>query len=459
MKEPMKYLSFSKFVLFFMGATIILLCPISQAAPARVAGRVVNETHQAGAAGVTVQLLLVAKNARQQKTVATVRTAQDGRFDCGRLNLGTDDLLIARATWQGNIYDQAWVYETSGRLKSMDASVAPDQMKLTVYDATTKPPPLSFQVHHLAINAKEQDLKCIERIVVLNPSRVTFTGEGEQRVSVRLSLPDGARDVKMDPDVDGKLVKTSDGYGVVKSIVPSKQDERNILKNNVVIINYTMKWPLSLPWSRSIDLSRKVNYPTNMFFVVREESDRKLQVNAPQLGKDQVEQVSTREGTQARIVNMMGRPMGNDAALKPGTAISIGVARPLNPLVWVFILFVVALCLLVPLSLVNRRRGPALTGNANAPAETLKSGEPVVEASVYRGTSTHGVGEMTLPDDFNGSDIALSQQARRLIEEIAKLDEARAAGAVEIAEYQSQRAVWKKQLIDLLESQTSISSG
>ncbi|HVF09505.1 MAG TPA: hypothetical protein VNA16_01810 [Abditibacteriaceae bacterium] len=464
----MKQFSFIKLLLLFLCGS----CMAGQAAPVRVAGRVMNETRRTAAAGVLVQLFYVGKNAKQQKTVANVRTDAGGRFDCGPLTLGTDDLLIARANWQGNFYDQAWVYEASGQLKSMAGTVAPGQMKLGVYDATTKPPPLSFQVHHLAINAKENDLKCIERIVVLNPSRLTFAGEGAQRVAVRLALPAGAREVRLDPDVDGKLVKTADGYGIVKPIVPTQQDERNILKNNVVIISYVMKWPLSLPWSRHIDLSRKIIYPTNFFFVVREESDRKLHIDAPQLGADEVEQVNTREGMQTRIVNMTGRPMtsgpmasgpmAGDATLKPGAVVAIRVARPLNSLVWVFVLFVVALCLLVPLSLVNRRRGAAVPDGASASQATSqatsKSAEPTVEASVYRGTPTRIGGMSSLPETFAGHDFALTDEARSIVEAIAKLDDAWESGTMDAGKYQSERATWKTKLIDLLESTASSES-
>jgi len=463
----MKHFFSRQFVLFFL---CLATTRLNAAAPVRVAGQVVNETHRAAASGVRVQMLHVGKNAKQQQTVATVQTDAKGRFDCGMLKLGADDLLIARAHWQGNSYDQAWVYEAGGRLKSMDATVAPSQMKLSVYDATTTTPALSFQVHHLAINAKEQNLTCIERIVVLNPSQRTFRGAGAQKVSVRLALPAGALDVKMDPDVDGKLVKTPEGWGVVKPIVPSKQDARSILKNNVIIINYSMKWPLSLPWSRHIDLSRKVVYPTSFFFVVREESDRKLEITAPQLAADKVEQVNTREGMQARIVNMMGGvggegmgggpmsggPMnGGEPALKSGDAMTIRVARPINPLVWVFVLFVVALCLVVPLSLINRRGGTSAGHDAALKQASLKTGEPVVEASVYRGTPTRAAGISSLPEEFSGSDLTLSNEARSLIEEIAKLDDNWAAGAIEAGAYQSQRAVWKRKLIDLLESKSS----
>ncbi|MBV9468338.1 MAG: hypothetical protein JOZ57_03775, partial [Abitibacteriaceae bacterium] len=263
---------------------ILLIVTTAIAHPAtRIAGQVTNATHNAPATGAPVQLFRPNGKGQPWTLIKATKVGGNGRFDFGPLELAADDLLIARVEWQGYPYEVP-AYDGAGRLKQLDPdiSIHPADLILQVFDSTTQPPPLTSKWHQVAIEAKDRDLKCSERVVIENPSRQTFLGEGPQHITVRLHLPAGAHDVELDPEIkDATLTHTGDTVEIAKPITPAAYNNENSIS-----FSYVMSWPLSLPWNRALDLSRKIDYPTRFFFVARAEGDRSLKVIAPQLGAD-----------------------------------------------------------------------------------------------------------------------------------------------------------------------------
>ncbi len=456
----MKSLQIGKLTLLILGLTGIMSVAAT-AKPVRVAGRVANMTTGKGAAGAMVQLLSFSSH--QEKVVKAVRTNAQGQFDFGVLDLAPDDILLARVVWQGYPYEIP-AYDGAGRLQEkFNLTIQPAKLGIEVYDVTTEPPPLSFRAHHLALKTKERTLHCTERIVVENPTRLRFIGQGEQRITVRLNLPPGAREVQLDAKVkDARLIHTDDGYAVAKPLGPGAD-----LFTNTIILTYLMDWPSGLPWARRLDLSRQVLYPTGFFFVAREEAERSLKVHAPQLSADRNEQLPIGGQIETRIVNMIGEPQGPMSggatsaragpALKPGTRLEIRVEQAINPLFWVFLTFVVALCVVVPLALRSSHRGTGEPGSELA-AETNRGSSKMTErlpqASVSGGTSKLLEASDRQSEKF-GSDFAMTDETQVLIHKIARLDDEWEAGAIEAAEYQRQRAAWKERLVELLSRQKS----
>jgi hypothetical protein len=130
----------------------------------------------------------------------------------------------------------------------------------------------------------------------------------------------------------------------------------------------------------------------------------------------------------------------------------------------VFLAFVLAFVLAVPLALAgNRKRGRRRAESDAITEETLL--EPTSPASVYGGISAHADVPSSSTNDAGGrvgangerlSREVLSPQAQQLIDQIAQLDDEHAAGSVDDAEYQRRRAMWKEQIIEMLAAEKSV---
>jgi hypothetical protein len=295
--------------------------------------------------------------------------------------------------------------------------------------------PLTFLVHHLAINTEPGGIKCVERFVIENPTRKMFLGLGPRHATLLLNLPAAAQNVKLDPSItDAKLEKRPDGWALIKPIAPNVggADDRNI-----VAINYEMKWPSSLPWARTLDFSRRLQYPTKFFFVAREDADKKLKIESPKLSKDQQAPVNINGQPQTRWVNVAGRPMGDKPVLQSGDELNIKISSPVEPLFWGFLGFVVLMLVAIPAVLFRRGKTRLANEASSRKIAEPKFSEPQQTASVSMQPST--------PDAP-----VYTPQAEELIERIARLDDEYARGQVDGAEYQKQRSVWKDAVVEQL---------
>ena len=430
---------------------------IAFAAPTPISG-VVRDGTKGGAPmpGAAVQLIRPGDNGAK-KVLETVNTDATGRFTFPAKEWGADELLMANVPHEG--YDYAAVaFDGGNKLKAVGMNVNPLQVDVATYDTTTKDVKLQFQVHHLAIKSTETGLNVIERIVVINPSDKTFLGIGPRKISVLLNVPNGAKDVKLDPKItDAKLIKTSSGYGIERPITPQAYGARN-----AIIFSYNVDWPSKLPWAKKIDLGREINYPTQFFFVARLPDDKNLEVVAPLLGKATDADLPIDGKTETRIVNSIGAPQmpgmpggdKNDPVLSAGTKMPVVIERPVNPLFWAFSAMVIGLMVFLPVAMIKPRRSKSAApiDNSAKSAEPQTSGRVKLPASAP--TLTHGAGGTVVAAPFaaDGSvaDLTLTPQAQMLIAQIAELDDEREAGRIEIEEYQARRAACKQQLLDKL---------
>ncbi len=427
---------------------------LAVAAPTVISGLAKDGTNgNKPLAGATVQLVRPGDKGAKT-TLATTKTDAAGRFAFPSRDYGANELLMASIPHQGFDY-WAVAYDGGNKLKAVGINVNSQKVDLLVFDTSTQPVPLDFQVHHLAIEsnktgeapsgpatessqAKETGLKVVERIVVHNHSRQTFLGVGPRKISVLLDLPKAAKNVRLDPKItDATLIKTSDGWGVVRPITP----EAYGAPNNI-IVNYQIDWPSALPWAKSVDLSRKTIYPTKFFFVARTTDDKDLKVTAPKLSGDEEAPVPIDGQTQTRIVNAIGAPMmpqgSAPPALPAGQTLEIGISRPVNPMFWGFAAMTLALCLFLPLAMMKPRRKRREANFA----------EPAYGGLVIEQSSAHGA-QFPALNGF-GTELALTPASRDLIQKIADLDDQHEAGKIDANEYQNRRAAWKKQLIESL---------
>ena len=392
----------------------------AHAATTRIAGHVINGTKDgAPAVGVKIKLLRLNQSTGESEAVSERTSGADGSFDFGAVKVAADDMLFVRSTWQNQPY-MAPAFDGANQLP-LGIKVNPQQISAQVFDTSSSAPGLVFTAQHIAISSvpdSDKTLKCVERMVVENPTKTTFVGAGKEGVTIVLPLPKGAADVKLDPNLmkDAKLVKSGSVYGIAKPILPQLAGQRN-----AIVVEYTM------PFTRGVvDLSRKLQYPARFFFVAREEKDKSLVIKAPKLGADMTQPLPIDGQTENRIVNSVGQPMSGTIALPAGTDIQISVERPIKPLVWGFVAFVAALLLAVPLTLLRSR----FTGSRPA-----KMAEPARQASVNAGVP------FAMPANY-------SRDQQVLIENLARLDDDYEAGRLDRDEYVRRRAEGKRELLD-----------
>ncbi|RYX84576.1 carboxypeptidase regulatory-like domain-containing protein [bacterium] len=420
-------------------STFLLGATAASAAPVTISGTARDGSHKnAVLPNATVQLLSSGKN-DARTVIASTTTDAKGKFSFPTRDLSNKELLFANVPHQGYSY---WTvaYDGGQRLKQVGITVNPQKVDLLVFDTTTQPnaAPLDFQVHHLAIKSTATGLHCIERIVVENPSTLTYLGFGKRKISVLLNVPKIAQNLKLDmPNSDAKLERTTDGWGIVMPITPAAYGTRN-----AIIYSYDVAWPSKLPWAKTVDLSREAAYPTKFFFVARETEDKELQINAPLLGPEGPQQLPIDGKTETRIVNSIGSPMAMPGAAQTGPAVPAGqqlevkISRPVSSLFWGFAGLVVAMCLFLPVALLKPKRAERRE-NVSVNSHTSPRGEENAGFS-----------------PLNGFAVAprLDSSSRELVQKIADLDDAFEAKQVDEATYQNQRAAWKKQLIDSLAS-------
>ncbi len=424
------------------------MLPSAFAAPTVISGTAKNgSAPNKPLAGVEVQLIRPATNDKKtpQMTLATTQTDAAGRFKFPAREYSNADPLMANINRGG--FDYSSVAFDGGRLlKQVGITVNPQKVELLVFDTSTQPVPIDFQVHHLAISSTKTGIKCIERIVVHNHSKSTFLGVGPRKISVLLDIPKGAKNVKLDPKIaDATLIETKDGWGIVKPITPDAYGVSNAL-----ILSYNMDWPSQMPWAKKVNLSRKTVYPTKFFFVARTTEDKDLQVTAPKLSPDNPAEVPIDGKTETRLINSIGAPMmpagGAPPALSANQDLSIEVSKPVSSTFWGFAAMTVALCLFLPVAMIKPKR----RNGVDVPSRDAKGNfaEPSNGALVSEQTSVQG-GIFAGSNAF-GTDLALTSVSRDLIQKIADLDDLREAGKVADDDYQTRRTAWKTQLIESL---------
>lgn len=405
----------------------------AHAAPVSIGGTVLNGTTNQPWVGGTVELVALDDKGGHNQ-MGSVKTDASGRYTFPAATYGPEALMVVSAKYEGVGY---WHVAFAGGRAATGG--------FKIYESSNKALPITFMAHHLAIETSSLGLKCVERIVVRNGTHQTLLGVGPNQVSVLLDIPKGARNVKLDPKtVDGKLVKTESGWGVSKKILPDEYSPTGEgFRPDPIIFNYEMDWPSPWPWSKQLDFSRHVLYPTSFFFVNRKPDDKELKVEAPLLSADQVQQVPIDGQTQDRLVNAVGQPMG-PPSLKPDQELKITISRPAPASMYGFAALAVAICLFIPVAMARPKGGKG---------QRAKSEEPAVLGIVNGQTSTPGgFPEYSLTLNGFGTDLALGAESRELIEKIATLDDRREAGVIDEDEYRTQRVAWKKRLIELLGS-------
>ena len=443
--------SFARQGFSLLAAFLALPLGAALAAPVTIGGTVRNGTEKNAPLPNATVLLVRPQDGGKSQTLATTRSDARGQFSFPSRDLTDKDLLMVKVNRGGFDY---WTvaFDGGNKLNQVGIKADPKKADLLVFDTTSQAIPLKYQVHHLAISSTEKGIKCVERIVVVNQGERTLMGIGPNKVSLWLNLPEGAKNVKLDEQMEGKLVKTSGGYGYAHPITPEAYGVRNAL-----IFSYEMDWPGTLPWQRSVNLSRETVYPTEFFFVARETKDKDLEVKAPLLSPTEEQQLPIEGKMEVRLVNAIGAPsMPNmpagteptPPALSSAKMVEVSVGKPVNPIFWGFAGLTIALCLFLPLALVKPKKGAKSQGAAHKKSELSENG---FVSSQSFGTGDVSGASLLLAGGVS-SQLSANPHAQKLIQQIADLDDLHEAGKISDTEYQAQRAAWKQELLNALQS-------
>jgi len=395
-----------------------------------IKGIVINGSNNQNVAGIQVQLRRSGDPGKPGKLIATTTSGSNGQFVFSVPASEQGSLLVATANYQGFPYEVP-AYDGGQHLAQFNVKIDPAKVRLPIFETSHSLIPLQMRVSHLNVKTRPGGLSCVEFLIVDNPSKKTFLGIGDDKATILLDLPKGAKNVRLDSQTVGAtLNKRPDGYSISLPIPPTLNTEGTAL-----IVDYDIDWPSRLPWKRSVDLTTEVQYPTKFFFVQRAAEDGALQVTGARLSGDSSVKMNIDGKPIDSLINAVGNPQGTEIALKPGDPLQITVSSPINPTFWAFLGFLILLIILIPLSLWRRSAKPS-------PNEVKadKMGEPVNEQSVYGKTLNTGAAS---------TDWIKTPAAAALIEQIAALDETYAAGNIDQDEYYSQRDACKRALLQL----------
>lgn len=373
------------------GLLLVLLTaalPARAAGPGAVAGRLVNGTAGgASPAGAEVVLHVFRGEAREADRLAQADAGGAFRFD--GLDVGDGFRYQVTATYAGVSY-------TAEPAHLMATAPARD-VTLTVYETTDVDPGLRAGRALLALgqaDAERQELAVTVIIILTNPSDRAFTprpdGPGGPMGLVRFGLPAGARDLQpllgLDPE---RLIAVDRGFASTSPLPPGEHE-----------IGFTYRLPYT---GERAMLEQSLPYGAGLVQVLV--PDGGPEIAGPDLSP--VEPV-TLGGTRFRV--WTGR------ALAAGTRLALDVRGLPDRPPWRTLLDGLAQPVVVPLVL-----GLLLVGGA---------------AWAWRRRPAH-------PD-------AATSATAPLLQALADLDEARAAGRLDEAAYHEQRAALTARLRDLL---------
>lgn len=430
--------------------------PIVVKSTVTVVGRVVNGTRKdAFVANASMKFVRAEAGVLGGAPLGVAKSLSNGVFQAS-LNVAKNDIVFARIDWQGYPY----LFPVYDGANQLGANIDSRGQTLRLFDTTTTAPrAMRVMSHQVMVRNDGNHVHVTEEMVIENASDKTFIGDKSQGdITFALSLPKDADEVSIDTQsVDAQLVTLGGKNGAKKSYAISKPILPTIAggnpRNNALTISY------HLPWTREVDLSRRLLYPTKYFAVVRGLSDENtLLIKAPQLGEARKPTVSMGSaGAGESVINAVGRPMQAKPTFEANTVINITLTRPTKPIIWLFIGLTAMLCIFLPGAMLWSRKSKrnanieySMSDNSHmATSPNGKSAEPPSTASVITRNSLSGRaknGEIKSAND---------DQTQRIIEQIAALDDAWDDGDLLHEAYHTQRAALKEQLKSQIELQAS----
>lgn len=301
-------------------------------------------------------------------------------------NLGWDRGYVISVNYKGAAYE-------TGKLvfyPDEDTKV----LKLPVYEPTDSDKDIKINVNHTILQFSKDSLSVAEIVLLDNQSNFVYVGrggEGSRPLTVHFSLPQGAREVTLIEGISpDEAQETQNGFASTAPIVPG-------------VRRYVYAYTLPLKGGR-VSLTKTLSYPADTVAVI-----------APQ-DSHEIEVTGLAKGEPVKIGNeLFSRWVGQGITI--GTPIVIEVKTPLRlgeHLEW----FAIGLVLIL-----------------------------IVAGVVYSYVKPASNRKQETEQDNGG--MSPEAERKKLIQEIAMLDDLFEAGKLSRDEYESKRCSLKEKAIEL----------
>ncbi|HHS97851.1 MAG TPA: carboxypeptidase regulatory-like domain-containing protein [Chloroflexi bacterium] len=187
-----------------------------QATTVTVKGRVTNGT-PGGEVPPGLEVSLHVFSSGQESETLTTTVAADGSFSFEKVPGGEDRTYIAQVTYQGVEYTSDPVTPSADE-EEVNAPI-------TIYETTEDPATVQVTQLHVFINELEGQLLVEEYWLIGNEGERTYVGredpETGQRVTLQVTLPEGAQDLTFDgPGLGDRFVERPNGFADTRPIPP-----------------------------------------------------------------------------------------------------------------------------------------------------------------------------------------------------------------------------------------------
>jgi cytochrome c len=360
--------------------------PATQKEGGVINGRVVNKSTEEVTGEIDVTLKTYLGD-RETESVK-VKTNRDGLFEF-------KDLPWNRA-YAVSINYKGAQYETDKLVFYPDEDTK--TLDLPVYEPTDKNNDISVNVNHMIVQISERATTVAELIVVHNAGKRVYVGTKEtqdgKRETLQFNIPPGAGDIQFLQGLRGEaVVKTDEGFADTSSVEPG-----------IKRIGYTY----TLPYKSGKNVIEKtIDYSTESFILLVSDSGAKVKVDGLTAG-------GTIQVSEGRFLKWTG------SGISPQTKIRIEISKSISGadlLKWVMLGVVIVLI-----------------------------GGSVLYSFVIR--SKGRVKEVSPPTQSNSE--VLEEERKKLIQEIAELDDRYEAKEIGEEEYKEIRSKKKERLVEII---------
>ncbi|SRR5579884_461487 len=348
-------------------------------------GKVVNKTTERVVGDIDVTLTAYLGD-RETESIK-VRTNSDGLFEFK--NLPWNRSYAVSLNYKGTQYEtDKLVFSPDEDTKALD---------LPVYEPTDKDDDISVDINHMIVQISERAITVAELVVFHNGGNGVYIGAREmpdgRRETLRFNLPPEAGDIQFLQGLTSEaVVKTDEGFADTSSVEPG-------IKR--VVYTYTLPYKSG----RNV-LERTIDYPTQSFILLVSDSGVKVKVGGLTAG-------GTMQVADGRFLKWTG------SGILPQAKIRIEISKPFlgaDMLKWVMVGVVILLIV-----------GGVLYSFVIRPKE--------------------GVKEVSSSAQSDSQD--LEGERKRLIQEIAALDDKFAAKEIGEEEYKDLRSRKKERLVEI----------
>lgn len=383
---------------------LVLLALLALAATAHaqetgvIEGQVVNGTAGGPAVGAGVLVTLHALQGEIEVATLETTTAAEGRFRFEGLDVDPTLEYWPEATYLAVPYISDNAAQFSADQMSLEATI-------TVYETTTDDSEISLNSVHLIVESFGSVLRVNEIHLFGNAGDRTYVGtlEGDQPLTVLVPLPEEAVGLAFQDDISGtRFVEVEGGLRDTEAVLPGAD-------GSLVFFSYHL-----MVTSETVSLERSFAYPVGLLNVLATQPglllrSEQLQDLGPQSFQSQQYELYATQDLAANAPLVMdltvtgessgeGMPVSTGGSQQVGGASGVGSQKTL-------------LWLGVVLALLALAAALVYIGVARKPAAVAASASP----------------------------LASNPQARRLLADLAALEDAYEAGQMDDAAYQQRR--------------------